>query len=74
MTTMVGLLERERLVRRRPDPEDARATRVYLTENAKRFRPIAASVIAEIEDTIRQQSEPAEIEAVRAWLRRFSGV
>jgi len=74
MTTMVALLERGKLVRRAPDPEDARATRVYLTEAAKRFRPVAGRVIWAIEEKIRRDSGPADIDTARAWLRRFAGV
>src|SRR5262249_49798371 len=41
MTTVVRLVERAGLVQRAPDPEDARATRVHLTERGRRFRPVA---------------------------------
>ena len=49
MTTMVRLLERDGLARRRTDRADARASRVYLTARAKRFRPVAESVLADLE-------------------------
>lgn len=52
VTTMVRLVEREGLVVRRPDAGDARATRVYLTARAKRFRPVAESVLAELEELV----------------------
>lgn len=45
MTTMVRLCERDGLVRRRRDPTDRRATRVYLTRKARRFRPAAEHVL-----------------------------
>ena len=54
MTTMVRLLERDGLVACRPDPEDARATRVYLTARARRFRPVAEEVLARLDDLVRQ--------------------
>lgn len=73
MTTMVRLLEREKLVRCRPDPEDARATRVYLSPQARRFRPVAERVLANIERNVREESTISEVETVRAWLKRFSG-
>src|SRR5918994_6621216 len=38
MTTMVRLAERDGLVERRRDPEDGRATRVFLTARAHEFR------------------------------------
>ena len=49
MTTLVRLCERDGLVERAPDPEDGRATVVSLTVRAKRFRPVAAEVIAGLE-------------------------
>lgn len=48
MTTMVRLLERERLVRRERDPEDGRAFRIVLTAKARRFEPIAEHTLAEL--------------------------
>jgi DNA-binding MarR family transcriptional regulator len=49
MTTMVKLLERDGLVRREADPTDGRASRVYLTERSREFRPIAAEVLADLD-------------------------
>jgi DNA-binding MarR family transcriptional regulator len=54
MTTMVRLMERDGLVARRPDAEDARAARVHLTARAKRFRPVAEEVLARLDDLVRQ--------------------
>jgi DNA-binding MarR family transcriptional regulator len=52
MTTMVRLLERDGLVRREPDPADGRAFRVHLTPRARRFRPVAESVLAELDSLV----------------------
>jgi DNA-binding MarR family transcriptional regulator len=49
MTTMVRLLERDGLVRRETDPDDARATRIFLTERARSFRPVAERVLGELD-------------------------
>jgi DNA-binding MarR family transcriptional regulator len=49
MTTMARALERAGLVERRPDPGDARATRLFLTERARSFRPVAERVLADLE-------------------------
>jgi DNA-binding MarR family transcriptional regulator len=49
MTTMVRLLERDRLVERRPDPNDGRASLVFLSERARDFRPVAEGVLAELD-------------------------
>ena len=52
MTTMVRLLERDGLVRREPDPADGRAFRVHLTARARRFRPVAEAVLAELDSLV----------------------
>jgi DNA-binding MarR family transcriptional regulator len=52
MTTMVRLLERDGLVRREQDPSDRRAYRVRLTRRARRFRPVAEAVLAELDSLI----------------------
>jgi DNA-binding MarR family transcriptional regulator len=52
MTTMVRLCERDGLVERRQDPDDRRATLVYLTAQAKRFQPRAEDVLATLESQV----------------------
>ena len=62
MTTMVRLCERDGLVERRPDPGDGRATRVHLTDKARRFQPAAERVLARLE---REASRRARRAAAR---------
>jgi DNA-binding MarR family transcriptional regulator len=45
MTTLVRLAERDGLVRREPDPHDGRVTRVWLTQRAHDFGPVARQVV-----------------------------
>ncbi|MGH2991609.1 MAG: MarR family winged helix-turn-helix transcriptional regulator [Solirubrobacterales bacterium] len=52
MTTLVRLVERDRLVVRRPDPQDGRAARVHLTDRARDFRPIAEETLAELDELV----------------------
>lgn len=49
LTTMARALEADGLIERRPDPSDARATLVYLTERARRFQPVAERVLADLD-------------------------
>src|SRR3989442_4993734 len=49
MTTLVRTLEARRLIVRRPDPDDGRATRVYLTPRARRFQATAEHVLATLD-------------------------
>jgi DNA-binding MarR family transcriptional regulator len=49
MTTLVRLAERDGLVVREPDPEDARAVLVRLSDRASEFVPVAERVLAGLE-------------------------
>ena len=49
VTTMARLLERDGLVLRQPDPNDARATRLMLTPRARSFKLVAESVLADLD-------------------------
>jgi len=52
MTTMVRLCERHGLVVRHRDANDGRAFRIYLTDRAKTFRPVAEEVLRELDDLV----------------------
>jgi DNA-binding MarR family transcriptional regulator len=52
MTTMVRLCERDGLVGRLRDADDGRAFRIYLTDRAKAFRPVAEEVLGELDDLV----------------------
>ena len=52
MTTMVRLCERDGLVVRQRDANDGRAFRVYLTDRAKAFGPVAEEVLRELDDRV----------------------
>jgi DNA-binding MarR family transcriptional regulator len=52
MTTMVRLAERDGLVVREPDPEDARAVQVRLSDRARRFAPVAERVLTRLENRV----------------------
>ena len=49
MTTLVRLVERDGLVTRDRDPEDARAVRVQLSARSEELRPIVEAALAELE-------------------------
>lgn len=52
MTTMVRLCERDGLVVRQRDDDDGRAFRIYLTERAKAFAPVAEEVLRDLDDRV----------------------
>jgi DNA-binding MarR family transcriptional regulator len=68
MTTMVRVVERAGFVERRPDPEDARATRVHLTTRGSRLRPVAAREVARLERQIEERIGDRRTAALRATL------
>jgi DNA-binding MarR family transcriptional regulator len=69
MTTMVRLLEREGLVRRRPDPTDGRAMLVQLTAKSLAFRPVAEQALAELDGLVRTFLSPTGMRRLKAQLK-----
>ena len=71
MTTMVRRLERDGLVERRGDPDDARATRIHLTARSREFEPVAVEVLAELDCIVRGELGDDPLMAVKTHLRAF---
>ena len=69
MTTMVRLLERDGLVRRRADPADGRATLVELTPKAQAFRPVAEQALAELDRLVRTFLSATDLGSFKAALK-----
>jgi DNA-binding MarR family transcriptional regulator len=65
MTTLVRTLETRRLIVRRPDPDDGRAARVYLTPRARRFRASAEQVLATLDRRVAQRLSRPRLDALR---------
>lgn len=74
MTTMVRAVEAARLVRQRADESDHRATRVWLTAEARRFQPVAERLLDGIEQTAARGRAGIDLPAARRWLRAFSEI
>jgi DNA-binding MarR family transcriptional regulator len=70
MTNRLDHLEARRLVRRRPDPTDARSVRVQLTAPGRRRVDAAISDLVGREDAILSALVPDERSALAALLRR----
>jgi hypothetical protein len=56
-----------------PDPDDGRASRAWLTAEARRFEPVAERVLADIERTVASEGPASELGAARRWLQGFVG-
>ena len=74
MTTMVRLVEEAGLVERRADPEDGRATRVWLTRTAERFRSVAEVSLREVERSFLECGSETEARVMRRWLRQYAEI
>jgi DNA-binding MarR family transcriptional regulator len=72
MTTMVRLVEREGYVERRPDPDDGRATRVYLTEQGRRFRPVAERELLRLDARVTARLGERRTASLRAALAQLA--
>jgi DNA-binding MarR family transcriptional regulator len=71
MTTMVRLLERDGLVRREPDPEDGRASRVVLTAKARHFEPVARQALDELGTLAQERLGEQRLTAVKQSLKEW---
>lgn len=72
MTSLVRRVERDGFVVRTPDPADARATLVSLTERARAFEPVAARVLDEAHALVRERIPPDAIATVQAALSELA--
>jgi DNA-binding MarR family transcriptional regulator len=71
MTTMVRTVEHAGLVASRPDPHDARATLVHLTARGRAFQPVAARVVAHLEELVTARLGERRTAALRASLTQI---
>lgn len=74
MTTMIRLVEKAKLVTTRTDPEDGRATCVFLTTEARRFQPVAEKVLAKLERRALRIEGREGLDQARGWLRQFADI
>jgi DNA-binding MarR family transcriptional regulator len=71
MTDMIRRLERDGLVERRPDSSDARASLIFLTARGRRFKPIAARTLGELDRLVRRQLSADSVSALKNALRQL---
>src|SRR6056297_27902 len=64
MTHTLAGLEKHKLVEMRPNPEDGRSKRVWLTETGRAFRDKAIADMGPLFDDLAEGVEPADIEAI----------
>jgi DNA-binding MarR family transcriptional regulator len=71
MTSMIRLLERDGLIERRPDPRDARASLIFLTARSRRFEPVAAATLRELDELVRRRLSAQRLAEVKDALRHL---
>jgi DNA-binding MarR family transcriptional regulator len=69
MTTLVRRAAAAGLVRRVDDPTDARAARIELTPRARRFAPVAAEVVRDLEARVNERLSARQKAALQPALR-----
>ncbi|HEX4644509.1 MAG TPA: MarR family transcriptional regulator [Verrucomicrobiae bacterium] len=72
MTSAIRHVENAGLIRRKPDPDDARAVRVYLTAEARRFEPVAERVLADMDCFAEAVAGAPEVKRTIHWLKRYA--
>lgn len=74
LTTMVRLMERDGFVRREPDPEDGRASLVWLTPRAKRLKPVADEVVGALTARVQERLSPRPAREIERGLRSIAAL
>ncbi|MEQ1565811.1 MAG: MarR family transcriptional regulator [Myxococcota bacterium] len=72
ITHLVRATERDGLVVRAADEHDSRATRVWLTDKARRFEPVAARVLGQVEQVAAGALGEDSVEVLRRVLAVLS--
>lgn len=69
MTGLADRMERAGLLERRRDPDDGRATRLYLTDAGRLALEPARRTVAALNEQLAEGFSAAEIEVVARWLQ-----
>jgi DNA-binding MarR family transcriptional regulator len=69
LTTMTRALERDGLIERRPDPADARATQIFLTDRARELQPAAERILDELDERVATAAGAANRASLKRALR-----
>src|SRR5215216_3103347 len=71
MTDMIRRLDRDGLVERRPDPSDARASLIFLTPSSRRFKPVAAATLRDLDGLVRTRLSTQRVAELKRALRQL---
>lgn len=68
MTGLVDRMERSGLIERRPDPDDGRAQRLFLTDQGREARAFALDGLKDLNATLTEGFSEAEVATIARWL------
>jgi DNA-binding MarR family transcriptional regulator len=71
MTALIRRVERAGMIERRGDPDDGRATLIFLTGRAHEFAPVATAVLRDVDRIVRTQLTADQLADLKASLRRL---
>jgi DNA-binding MarR family transcriptional regulator len=71
MTELVRRLERDGLVERRADPDDGRASLIFLTPRSRAFEPVAERALADLHTLVQRRLSGERTEELKAALREL---
>lgn len=74
MTLLVQRLQEQQLVAREPDPDDARATRIFLTSQGRRVLADLRRERALVVESLIAELKPAQRQGLRAALQALTGL
>jgi DNA-binding MarR family transcriptional regulator len=69
MTTLLKLMEARGLVARQRDEQDARASRIYLTEYGRQFKSVSFRVLKEMDELVGKRLSKRDLLILRRCLR-----
>jgi DNA-binding MarR family transcriptional regulator len=72
MTTLARVMERRKLIARRRDPGDARASRVYLTPRTCRFQGVVEGILRGLDRLVERRMTRAEKAQVASALKKLT--
>ena len=71
MTELIRRVERAGLIERRGDPDDGRATLIFLTGRAREFAPVATAILRDLNTAVRAQLTANQLAQLKDSLRRL---
>ena len=71
MTALIRRVEGAGLIERRGDPNDGRATLIFLTTRAREFAPVAGAVLRDVDTVVRRQLTANQLADLKESLRRL---